>query len=134
MTTATPTLVRPEPQMRSRTARERALLIEQAAAYVAERVGETLVLDDCARALYTSPRQLQRALADHGSTWRRLVLQTRMRVAAHRLAEGHWTVRRIARSVGYVEPGQFAKAFRRMYGVTPSEFRLRAREQEGSPV
>ena len=119
------------PRMRAGTALARMKLIEQATAYVEERLAEDLRLDECARSLYTSTRQLQRALADHGTSWRRLVLDARMRQAGERLAEGHWTIRRIARSVGYSEPGQFAKAFRRSCGLTPSDYRERARDGRG---
>ena len=132
MENATQQLAPPEPGKRARTVRERALLVLQASDYVDERVAESLSLDECARALYSSPRQLQRALADHGTSWRSLVLEARMRLAAERLAERHWTVRRVARSVGYVEPGQFAKAFRRAHGVTPSEYRRTAGDRGAS--
>jgi AraC family transcriptional regulator of adaptative response / methylphosphotriester-DNA alkyltransferase methyltransferase len=127
MTGSTQELIRDTQGQRERTVRERALLVQQATTYVDGRVAEALSLDECARALYVSPRQLQRALADHGTTWRRLVLEARMRLAAQHLADRHWTVRRVARSVGYTEPGQFAKAFRRSHGVTPSEYRQGAR-------
>jgi AraC-like DNA-binding protein len=33
------------------------------------------------------------------------------------------TVREVARRVGYRQPAQFAKAFRRHLGVAPSDFR-----------
>lgn len=117
--------------VRPRTIQERALLSARAAAYVSERLSEPLVLEDCARALYTSPRQLQRALADQGTSWRRLVLESRMREAAERLADRHWPIGRVGHSVGYLEPGQFAKAFRRAYGMTPTQYRARARDGHG---
>jgi AraC family transcriptional regulator of adaptative response / methylphosphotriester-DNA alkyltransferase methyltransferase len=130
MTQATSITVRPSRQVRQRTARDRAQLSAEAAQYVAERVGESVVLEECARAIYSSPRHLQRALADQGTSWRRLLLLTRMQVAAQRLADQRWTVGRIARSVGYQEPGQFAKAFRRVYGMNPSEYRARTEGPE----
>jgi AraC-like DNA-binding protein len=46
-----------------------------------------------------------------------------MRVAAQMLASRSLTVREVANRVGYRQPAQFAKAFRRHYGVAPSDFR-----------
>jgi AraC-like DNA-binding protein len=34
------------------------------------------------------------------------------------------TVRDVARRVGYRQPAQFAKAFRRHHGTTPSRYRM----------
>jgi AraC family transcriptional regulator of adaptative response / methylphosphotriester-DNA alkyltransferase methyltransferase len=36
-------------------------------------------------------------------------------------------VREVAHRVGYRQPAQFAKAFRRHHGVAPSDFRARSR-------
>lgn len=61
-----------------------------------------------------------------GVTYRETATHVRMREAARLLLEAHETpIRLIARSVGYREPAQFAKAFRRAHGVNPSDFRSR---------
>jgi AraC-like DNA-binding protein len=49
-----------------------------------------------------------------------------MRRAAELLAAGGATVRDIARGVGYRQPAQFAKAFRRAFETSPSEYRAQA--------
>jgi len=46
--------------------------------------------------------------------------------AARLLADRGLTVREVARRVGYRQPAQFAKAFRRHLGVAPSDYRSRA--------
>ena len=46
-----------------------------------------------------------------------------MRRAAEMLAAGRVSVREVAGRVGYRQPAQFAKAFRRATGAAPSEFR-----------
>ena len=43
--------------------------------------------------------------------------------AAEMLASGSLTVREVARRVGYRQPAQFAKAFRRHHGRSPSDHR-----------
>jgi AraC-like DNA-binding protein len=45
--------------------------------------------------------------------------------AAELLGRRSLTVREVARRVGYRQPAQFAKAFRRHRGVAPSDFRAR---------
>ena len=56
----------------------------------------------------------------------------RMDRAGTLLTRGGTTVREVARSVGYRQPAQFAKAFRRHHGLAPSEFRARARARGGA--
>jgi AraC-like DNA-binding protein len=46
-----------------------------------------------------------------------------MRRAAEMLATRSLTVREVAHRVGYRQPAQFAKAFRRHHGLAPSDFR-----------
>jgi AraC-like DNA-binding protein len=46
-----------------------------------------------------------------------------MQKAAEMLATRGLTVREVAHRVGYRQPAQFAKAFRRHLGVAPSDFR-----------
>jgi AraC-like DNA-binding protein len=50
-----------------------------------------------------------------------------MEAAARLLAGGPLTVREVAQRVGYRQPAQFAKAFRRHHGVSPSSYRSRRR-------
>jgi AraC family transcriptional regulator of adaptative response / methylphosphotriester-DNA alkyltransferase methyltransferase len=47
--------------------------------------------------------------------------------AAEMLAARSLTVREVAHRVGYRQPAQFAKAFRRYRGMAPSDFRAGAR-------
>jgi two-component system response regulator YesN len=46
-----------------------------------------------------------------------------MRRALELLREGTLPVRDVANSVGYRQPAQFAKTFRRHHGAPPSSFR-----------
>ena len=87
--------------------------------------GSDLELDDIARRVASSRRQLQRAYAEIGrTTFRSHLTRVRMERAAELLAGEGMTVREVANRVGYRQPAQFAKAFRRHVGVAPSEYRL----------
>ena len=77
-----------------------------------------------ARRVATSRRQLQRAFAEAGETSFRTYLQrVRMEQAAHLLRASSSPVNEVASAVGYRQPAQFAKAFRRHHGTPPSTFR-----------
>ena len=103
--------------------RRRALFLDAARVIDAE-YPDKLALDYVARRVATSRRQLQRAFAEAGETSFRSYLQrVRMTRAAELLREGSTPVNQVASAVGYRQPAQFAKAFRRHHGAPPSSFR-----------
>jgi len=71
----------------------------------------------------TSVRSLQRELARAGLTYSRLVDQVRFEISAELLRNTDAKIIDVAFATGYTDPAHFARAFRRMAGVTPSEFR-----------
>ena len=116
------------PQQRSSTIRLRTSLFEEAVAIVKDEFPRDLALDEIARRVASSRRQLQRAYAEIGhTTFRAHLTAVRMDAAAELLARGSLTVRDVAHRVGYRQPAQFAKAFRRHHGVSPSTYRTRRR-------
>jgi AraC family transcriptional regulator of adaptative response / methylphosphotriester-DNA alkyltransferase methyltransferase len=85
---------------------------------------EELSLTRVARQIATSRRQLQRSFAEVGGTsFRRELQRIRMSRAAELLHDGRLSVQEVAAAVGYRQPAQFAKAFRRSHGAPPSSFR-----------
>jgi transcriptional regulator GlxA family with amidase domain len=109
---------------RPTTIRLRTSLFEEATEIVDREYGSDLSLDDIARRVASSRRQLQRAYAEIGrTTFRDHLTAVRMAKAAELLAASGMTVREVARRVGYRQPAQFAKAFRRAHGVAPSDYR-----------
>ena len=109
---------------RPSTIRMRASLLDEANEIVAHDYASELLLDDVARRIASSRRQLQRAYAEIGNTtFRDHLTRVRMERAAELLATRMFTVREVANRVGYRQPAQFAKAFRRHRGVSPSDFR-----------
>ena|SRR3712207_2826789 len=110
--------------MRTGTVARRRALFEEAAEIVEREYSQPLELDDVARRLATSRRQLQRSFNEIGGTsFRTYVARVRMRKALEMLREGRLPVREVANSVGYRQPAQFAKTFRRHHGAPPSSFR-----------
>lgn len=114
--------------MRPDTLASRRRLYLLARVIVARHYGRRLTLATVARALSSSPRQLQRAYAQFGElTFQEDLLARRMAAAAELLAtQRAMAVRDVARLVGYRQPPHFALAFRRRYGVSPACFRRQA--------
>ena len=84
-----------------------------------------LTIDRCAKQLGMSRRMLQRLLSEAGLTFTSLVNQVRLQSARQSLADENQTVADVAAQLGYGNSANFAKAFQRLSGVTPREFRSR---------
>lgn len=74
-----------------------------------------------------SVRTLQRKLATNGLTYSDLVQQARYEEASRMLIDGDSKIIDIAYDLGYEDPSNFSRAFRRVAGVSPCEFRARAK-------
>ncbi len=110
--------------IRTGTVSRRRALYDEAVEIIEREYASPIELDDVARRLATSRRQLQRAFSEIGETsFRTHVARVRMRRALEMLREGALPVREVANSVGYRQPAQFAKTFRRHHGAPPSSFR-----------
>jgi AraC family transcriptional regulator, regulatory protein of adaptative response / methylphosphotriester-DNA alkyltransferase methyltransferase len=120
---------------RPATIRHRTSLFEDATAIVEAEYAADLSLDDIARRVASSRRQLQRAYAEIGrTTFRDHLTAVRMQRAAEMLTGRGLTVREVAHRVGYRQPAQFAKAFRRHHDVSPSAYRSRSRFDAAASV
>ena len=110
--------------VRQATRDRRRGVYEEATQIIERDYATDLDLDALARQIATSRRQLQRVFAEVGDTsFREYLAKVRMRHAARLLREGATPVREVAQSVGYRQPAQFAKAFRRHHGTSPSSLR-----------
>jgi AraC family transcriptional regulator of adaptative response / methylphosphotriester-DNA alkyltransferase methyltransferase len=122
---------------RPATIRLRTSLFEDAVAIVEAEYASDLSLDDIARRVASSRRQLQRAYSEIGeTTFREHLTAVRMERAAELLRIRGLTVRDVAHRVGYRQPAQFAKAFRRHHGNAPSDYRSGGRfvRTDAAPV
>lgn len=76
-----------------------------------------------AQALLLSERTLQRRLQDEGSTYQQLLDDTRRELAGQYLAQPNLTLLEIAYLLGFADPSNFFRAFRRWFDTTPGEYR-----------
>lgn len=114
--------------MRDGTAERRAELYREAVGMIEREYANDLQLTVVAHRLATSRRQLQRAFAEAGGTsFREQLARVRMRHARELLAAEALPVRIVAARVGYQQPAQFAKSFRRHHGAAPTGYRRDAR-------
>ena len=82
--------------------------------------------DVCA-ALALSSRTLKRRLQQQGTSYLLLLEEARQQDARHLLAHSPMPVRDIAARLGYDNPANFTRAFRRWTGETPRDYRARWR-------
>ena len=106
--------------------------IERSAS-MAERIHATLVellpsgrtsLEEVSDTLAYSPRSLQRLLHREGTTYKKVLAQTRARLAKHYLCSVGISNAEVAFLLGYDDPNSFFRAFRSWTGTTPERFRL----------
>lgn len=80
---------------------------------------------DLAEISHLSPRTLQRRLAEEGASLRQIIDHARFRLAVDYLGDCNATITDIAMELGYSDSTAFTRAFHRMTGVSPSQFRAR---------
>ncbi len=78
-----------------------------------------------ADAHHTSPRSLQRRLAEQGTSFQQLLDDTRQHLAERHLQDGHLEIAEIALLLGYSEQSAFTRAFRAWTGQAPAKWRKR---------
>lgn len=101
---------------------------------VADRRRALPTLDEVAAHLHLTPRTLIRRLRRLGTTYQDLMdgfLRTR---AAELLANDRTKIKEVAAALGFHNPANFGKAFKRWYGVSPGGFRARHRSGVSVPL
>lgn len=103
----------------------------QVRAQLIERLPDgQLAQKDVASALHMSVRNLQRRLLDEGDNFKQLLDDTRRELASQYIREKHRSIGEITYLLGFTEPSNFTRAFRRWTGMSPKEFR--SEQQTGS--
>lgn len=85
--------------------------------------GKTISLDEMAQHMNLSTRTLLRRLKDEGTTYQQLLDHETSRKALALMNLPGATVAGVAEQLGYAEPVTFRSAFRRWFGVSPSEYK-----------
>lgn len=94
-----------------------------------EEPGVFLKISEAARKIGMSPRNLSRKIAQEGTTYQDIVDDLRREVAINQLRNSDLSIQEIADNCGFGRPQNFANAFRRWTGQTPSEYRNSVRQK-----
>jgi AraC-like DNA-binding protein len=84
-----------------------------------------LTLPQLADRLNLSRRTLIRRLSDAGTTFGKILDRHQMRRATTLLADPEYSASEVAYRLGYSDPANFARAFRRWFGEAPGTYRKR---------
>lgn len=89
-------------------------------------MAEDATLEHTADRLGMSPRSLRRRLAELGTSYQMIIEQLRRGRAVELLLHSTLSVEQIAAELGYQDPSNFGRAFRRWTGMSPRGYRERA--------
>ncbi len=81
--------------------------------------------DSVAQLLHLSQRTLQRRLQEEGTSYQQLLDDTRRELAEQYLGQPNLTLLEVAYLLGFADPSNFFRAFRRWFDMTPGEYRAR---------
>ena len=70
-----------------------------------------------------STRTLQRRLQDENTSFQQLLDETRRELAMQFLRQKRMTLLEIAYLLGFADPSNFFRAFKRWFGMPPGQFR-----------
>ena len=82
-------------------------------------------LETVAARLFVSDRTLKRRLVKSGFTFRRLLDEARCRDSIRLLRDPTLSVEAVSQRIGYADPANFTRAFRKWTGTSPGAFRER---------
>ncbi len=84
-------------------------------------------MDDVARKFSMSSRTLRRRLADEGLIYKEVVDDVRQKLASIYVSDERIHLKEVAYLLGYSDVAAFINAFRRWTGLSPGEYRRKAR-------
>lgn len=76
-----------------------------------------------AQSLNKSLRSLQRKLTEEGTSYKELLDSTRKELAKQYIANSRYSINEITYLLGFSEPSNFSRAFKRWVGKSPSQYR-----------
>ena len=126
VTTADPSLMKlaaEQCEQELQRCRQGNLLLEQVRELTEQYLGEPQPMEVVAEALHMTPRTLRRRLSALGTTHQQILEQLRRATALDLLQDTDRSVEEIADSLGYRDPSNFGRAFRRWTGMSPRAWR-----------
>lgn len=84
-------------------------------------------LQEVCQTFYMTERTLIRKLKEHNTSYQSIVDKQRLAYAKQLLGDARYSVFHVSELLGYREPANFCRAFKRWTSLTPSEFRRQPR-------
>jgi AraC-like DNA-binding protein len=110
-------------QMLNQLPKERATTADRVKAYMLTHPPGQLSEDAVAAAMFITKRTLARRLAKEDCSYRQLRDEIFASLAARYVRDSALSVESIAGLLGYHDSANFRRAFKRWFGVTPSQYR-----------
>ncbi|MBW7474754.1 response regulator [Paenibacillus oenotherae] len=99
-------------------------VLDRAKAFIEERFTEDLSLEEVADYVHLNPYYLSKILKQQfGETFIDLLTRLRIDKAKGLIASKSLSLKEICFEVGYKDPNYFSRVFKRVTGITPSEYR-----------
>lgn len=98
-------------------------ILQQVRSRLLESSNGFLTQEEMAESLNVSPRTLMRKLKDEGTSYQDLLDEVRKEYAIWYLTKTNMSVDEVSESLGYLDPSNFSRTFKRWLGTTPSAFR-----------
>jgi two-component system response regulator YesN len=96
----------------------------QAKEYIRANYSKQITLEDVARDINISPQYLSKLFKEEtGENFIDYLTGIRIKIAKSLLEEDKLSIKEIAHHVGYGDPNYFSRIFRKVVGVTPTEYR-----------
>lgn len=105
--------------------------IKDAKAFIDKNYSRDITLEDVSREVFVSPYYLSKLFKDNtGSNYIEYITQKRIGAAKKLLKKENLSIKEICAKVGYGDPNYFSRLFKKVEGVTPTEYRDNG-EREG---
>ena len=105
--------------------------VQEIADYIDRHYAESLSLPELASAFYLTPQYLSGFFREHfGTNFKSFLTEKRLRRTLRDLRNEPLTISEIALKNGFASVSAFQKNFRKMYGLSPSEYRAGLKKEE----
>ena len=102
-------------------------IVQSASDYIRTHYQRRVTLEEIAQQVYVSPSYLSRLFKKEiGCTVIELLTKVRIEEAKKVFHDPKYTVRQVAAEIGFEDANYFSKVFRRLEGITPSEYKQKA--------
>ena len=101
--------------------------IDKAIEYIRKNIHQNISRSEIASSIYMNPEYLSRLFKkEKGISLSDYVIQEKLKIASSLLKGTNLSISIIASNIGYTNFSYFTQVFKKVYGVSPSEYRQKA--------